>query len=426
MMNTPSMYSVDQLLKARQNGVPDYVVVPMLQKAMAQKQAMAQQQALQQGMNPRPPVAEQILDAAHNDVMQEHMARQVEEQPEARGIDSLPSGIDESDYAHGGIIAFAGDTDGSLVPGYPAFDANDFSDPYSPNEIDPDVLIEQQKKRIGTNPAIAKQEERIASREAALKGEEDKAPWMALMQAGLATMGGTSPNAFANIGAGATKGLESYGESKKAISARADKLDDLRSRIEDSQRAEALAAIKFGTESAEYRKKANITAKLEGAKAKEEHAKNATSYGINREKNDIDREGQRLTAGSASEHNAILRAHYANEDGAEGTNAKDIRRNVMNLTNAFTNTKALLDAELAAENPDKKKIGELKYKMGAINDKLSAINSIDTSGYVPEEGPVEEETWWGNHRPEWTKSTPTPQPKPKTVNPNFTITRLPQ
>ena len=37
MMNTPSMYSVDQLLKARQNGVPDYVVVPMLQKAMAQK-----------------------------------------------------------------------------------------------------------------------------------------------------------------------------------------------------------------------------------------------------------------------------------------------------------------------------------------------------------------------------------------------------
>jgi hypothetical protein len=60
----------------------------------------------------------------------------------------------------------------------------------------------------------------------------------------------------------------------------------------------------------------------------------------------------------------------------------------MNLTNAFTNTKALLDAELAAENPDKKKIGELKYKMGAINDKLSAINSIDTSGYVPEEEPV--------------------------------------
>ena len=140
MMNTPSMYSVDQLLKARQNGVPDYVVVPMLQKAMAQKQAMAQQQALQQGMNPPPPVADQILDAAHNDVMQEHMARQVEEKPEARGIDSLPSGIDEGDYAGGGIIAFAGGGDV-----YPEFDTSAFANPYADNEIDPDVLIEQQK-----------------------------------------------------------------------------------------------------------------------------------------------------------------------------------------------------------------------------------------------------------------------------------------
>jgi hypothetical protein len=86
----------------------------MLQKAMAQKQAMAQQQALQQGA-PKPPVAQQILDAAHNDVMQEHMARRPREEmtpvpssrKEARGIDVLPSGIDESDYAHGGIIAFA-------------------------------------------------------------------------------------------------------------------------------------------------------------------------------------------------------------------------------------------------------------------------------------------------------------------------------
>jgi hypothetical protein len=246
------------------------------------------------------------------------MARQVEEAPEPRGIDSLPSGIDESDYAHGGIIAFAGDTDGSLVPGYPAFDESAFAGSYAPNEIDPDVLIEQQKKRIGTNPAIAKQEERIASREAALKGEEDKAPWMALMQAGLATMGGTSPNAFANIGAGATKGLESYGESKKAISARADKLDDLRSRIEDSQRAEALAAIKFGTESAEHRRAANITAKLESAKAKEEHAKNAMGYGIEKEKVAVDRERNQVSAGNAAASLAETKRYHDLLSGGKG------------------------------------------------------------------------------------------------------------
>jgi hypothetical protein len=312
MMNTPSMYSVDQLLKARQNGVPDYVVVPMLQKAMAQKQAMAQQQALQQGA-PKPPVAQQILDAAHNDVMQEHMARQVEEKPEPRGIDSLPSGIDEGDYAGGGIVAFAGGGDV-----YPEFDTSAFADPYAANEIDPDVLIEQEKKRMGTDPAIAKQEARIGERESRLKEDEDRSPWLALMHAGLATMAGTSPNALANIGAGATKGLESYGESQKAIASRTDKLDELRSKIEESQRAEAVAAIKFGRESAEHRKQANITTRLKRSEAVEEHNKNAMGYGINKEKNAIEREGQQLTAGNAAEHNAILRAHYANADGGKG------------------------------------------------------------------------------------------------------------
>ena len=312
MMNTPSMYSVDQLLKARQNGVPDYVVVPMLQKAMAQKQAMAQQQALQQGA-PKPPVAQQILDAAHNDVMQEHMARQVEEKPEPRGIDSLPSGIDEEDYAGGGIVAFAGGGDV-----YPEFDTSAFADPYAANEIDPDVLIEQEKKRMGTDPAIAKQEARIGERESRLKEDEDRSPWLALMHAGLATMAGTSPNALANIGAGATKGLESYGESQKAIASRTDKLDELRSKIEESQRAEAVAAIKFGRESAEHRKQANITTRLKRSEAVEEHNKNAMGYGINKEKNAIEREGQQLTAGNAAEHNAILRAHYANADGGKG------------------------------------------------------------------------------------------------------------
>ena len=312
MMNTPSMYSVDQLLKARQNGVPDYVVVPMLQKAMAQKQAMAQQQALQQGA-PKPPVAQQILDAAHNDVMQEHMARQVEEQPKARGIDSLPSGIDEGDYAGGGIIAFAGGGDV-----YPELDVSGLADPYAANEVDPDVLIEQQKKRMGTDPAIAKQEARIGERESRLKEDEDRSPWMALMQAGLSTMAGTSPNALSNIGAGATKGLESYGESQKAIASRTDKLDELRSKIEESQRAEAVAAIKFGTESAERRKQANITTRLKRSEAVEEHNKNAMGYGINKEKNAIEREGHQLTAGNAAEHNAILRAHYANADGGKG------------------------------------------------------------------------------------------------------------
>jgi hypothetical protein len=312
MMNTPSMYSVDQLLKARQNGVPDYVVVPMLQKAMAQKQAMAQQQALQQGA-PKPPVAQQILDAAHNDVMQEHMARQVEEAPEPRGIDSLPSGIDESDYAGGGIIAFAegGDTPYQV-------DEADYAPAYTGADLDPNAQRDRYLSSIGTNPAIAKQEERISAREASLKGEEDKAPWMALMQAGLATMSGTSPNAFANIGEGASKGLSAYGESKKAIAGRMDKLDELRGRMEEAQRTEAVAAANFGFNSVEHKQAANEKRALEKQAAKLAAGLGANKFATDKEQNDITREGHRLSAGNAAASLAETKRYHDLLSGGKG------------------------------------------------------------------------------------------------------------
>ena len=429
-MNTPSMYSVDQLLKARQNGVPDYVVVPMLQKAMAQKQAMVQQQALQQGA-PKPPVAQQILDAAHNDVMQEHMARRPREEmtpvpssrEETKGIDSLPSGIDESDYAQGGIIAFNGE-DGSDVPGVtPSTDNNivglrpigadtgfqkfrshldalnagdknleiygrkhgidtledvvsrwapkgdgdndpeayaaighkmlgtkpgqkfDLSDPaerskilsviakvehnqnYSPDKIQsmlsgggdsvgakqqsnsqqgnptggiaslayPSAPEDQQQpytqeettpeyegKRLqdylGEDPNMAKREARLSKREADLSEEKDRSPWMALMQAGLSTMAGTSPNAFANIGAGASEGLKAYGEARRDLSKSSDKLMDLRGEIEDAQYAHEQAIKTHGWDSAQANKKANLLVKKENQKAKWDYKKDAAEF----------------------------------------------------------------------------------------------------------------------------------------------------
>jgi len=64
MMESPSKYSVEQLLKARQDGVPDYIVVPMIQKAMAEKQASQNQQSMQQGAQKPPTVAQQVLSSA--------------------------------------------------------------------------------------------------------------------------------------------------------------------------------------------------------------------------------------------------------------------------------------------------------------------------------------------------------------------------
>ena len=479
MMNTPSMYSVDQLLKARQNGVPDYVVVPMLQKAMAQKQAMAQQQALQQGMNPPPPVADQILDAAHNDVMQEHMARRSREEmtpvpssrKEARGIDVLPSGIDESDYAHGGIIAFARggssevgeddlvtlpdivkkrnnllgqsrEVDGEWVPKdypdvaanvmdgkdllarkYSQFDNPDdvitqwrgkgaknlpiykenvrnwlkesgwkegdklnlkddkdldrmvaaianqemsahlkpehisaitsgkykFADgapasssnqrvaqqsappqgnptggiaslaypsapeeqqqPYTQEETTPEYEGKRLQDYLGEDPNAAKREARLAKREADLSEEKDRSPWMAMMQAGLSTMAGTSPNAFANIGAGASEGLRAYGEARKDLSKSEDKLMDLRGEVEDAQYAHEQAIKMKGLESADAKRKENLL-------TKKENKANRYAHDVNEAKFKLD---EFKAVADANKENAY--AEYLS--GAKQTNAEN-------------------------------------------------------------------------------------------------------
>jgi hypothetical protein len=77
-------------------------------------------------------------------------------------------------------------------------------------------------------------------REAKLKGKEERiakeegqSGGLALLEAGLAMMSGTSPNAFANIGQGAMVGTAAYRKSMDKIADAKDKLDDAYGRLED-------------------------------------------------------------------------------------------------------------------------------------------------------------------------------------------------
>lgn len=154
MMESPSKYSVEQLLKARQDGVPDYIVVPMIQKAMAEKQASQNQQAMQQGAQKPPTVAQQVLSSAAQTMSKEKqlegmpdiptedysvtpkgtgkhpmadVQEEMGEEPEqmaAGGIAALRSGL-PNEYAGGGIIAFANGTDDKGVPEAVDIVAND-------------------------------------------------------------------------------------------------------------------------------------------------------------------------------------------------------------------------------------------------------------------------------------------------------------
>ncbi len=90
----------------------------------------------------------------------------------------------------------------------------------SPQQISPDYVQQQLTERqalLGSDEDAAAIKEKLAKMESSSQEEKDKAPWKALMQAGLATMAGQSPYALSNIGAGGMKGLDAYEALQRRI-----------------------------------------------------------------------------------------------------------------------------------------------------------------------------------------------------------------
>ena len=76
-------------------------------------------------------------------------------------------------------------------------------------------------------------EAKLKSKEERIGKEEGQSSGLALLEAGLAMMSGTSANAFANIGQGAMVGTAAYRKSMDKIADARDKLDDAYGRLED-------------------------------------------------------------------------------------------------------------------------------------------------------------------------------------------------
>jgi len=92
--------------------------------------------------------------------------------------------------------------------------------------------------------AFKDREARLGKRKEKLDIQEDKLPYMALMEAGLAIMSGTSPNALTNIGAGGAVGMKSYAAGIDKLTDARDKLDDAYGKIEEFRRNESMMNAK--------------------------------------------------------------------------------------------------------------------------------------------------------------------------------------
>jgi soluble lytic murein transglycosylase-like protein len=169
----------------------------------------------------------------------------------------------------------------------PAFDESPYKAAMSSeDEMDARKRMEYMQSLMGEDEGRSAREARMSKKEQEIAKDRDQAKWMALLQASLATMAGTSPFAMANIGAGGIAGLKSYAEDTKDINRAQDKLDELRSSYEDALRAEKRAAAKHGEESAQTAKAHNKAVALQMAKDKAEQEYKWAALGETRAHNE--------------------------------------------------------------------------------------------------------------------------------------------
>jgi hypothetical protein len=80
----------------------------------------------------------------------------------------------------------------------------------TPLQAGPQAIVEE-----ATDPYLEKYMSMLQKREAASEKQKDIDVYMSLMQAGLGMMGGSSPYALQNIGAGGSQGLSAYAAAQK-------------------------------------------------------------------------------------------------------------------------------------------------------------------------------------------------------------------
>jgi hypothetical protein len=219
-----------------------------------------------------------------------------------------------------------------------AFDEAPYKAAMTPeDELDPRKRAASYLEALGEDEGRSAREARLSKKEQALTKDRENAKWMALLQASLATMGGTSPFAMANIGAGGIAGLKSYAEDVKGINSAQDKLDELRSSYDDARRAEKRAATKYGVDSVQAEKAANKKLQLEMAtdKAKQEL------------------EWAKL--GETRAHNTALAKYYSRPTGA-GTGGPAIVQLTNQLADAVRTSPEKYPRLLTGGQPDIQKI----------------------------------------------------------------------
>ena len=159
-------------------------------------------------------------------------------------------------------------------------EANEKTGPVAKEKTMADYATEF-KNMMGTDEYRAKMNERMAKMDEKVAEREAKAPWFAVMEAGLAMAAESSPFALQNIAAGATRGVSSYADSVEALQTLEEKRLALLDDMAKADRAEKMAAIEYGMNSKQF----EATQELKSSIANQEAAINLMKIRIDAQKN---------------------------------------------------------------------------------------------------------------------------------------------
>lgn len=226
-----------QIVQLAQSGQIPAEVVPII---ISEKARMAQQAAqIQAAQQPQAPT-----------VIEQAMAQNAQAETPMTGVASIPTQIFQpQNYATGGIVAFQG---GGLSD--PFFERTEETPEYTAPEVAPtrssiddyirEAAARRAEARKPTESMLALERALVApGRTEELRREAQN---MALLQAGLGILSGTSPYALQNIGRGAAPAAEAYGRQMADIRRQEREGIAQRAGLDVKKQEQALADIAAG------------------------------------------------------------------------------------------------------------------------------------------------------------------------------------
>jgi hypothetical protein len=267
--------------------------------------------------------------------------------------------------------------------------------PYQVDEAGFDALMPEQrsmrdyaaeyKAELGEDPARAAIKENLAKMRATGEKEAERAPWLALAEAGLGMAAGRSQFALQNIAEGGKQGLKAFAESRDTLRKAEERRFELESKVAQAERAEQLASINYGADSKRAddanRRVVGLAKQSDKARAAEVNARmeydsKKDAIELKLKEREINSMDKRIDKQIAATENQGLRYELQNK--------RDSLKTALNELND------LIKNEQNSTNPDTAKLASLQTKFdSAYNALYSLAMQSGTGTPTGKKAPIE-------------------------------------